>query len=370
MSSKISIPCYTVSEFNLLVNNLLTEQIGEALVRGEVNGYTLRANAWVGFDLKDGTSVLSCFAHRTRIGTVIEDGMEVRILGIPRIYLPYGKYSFNVLAIEPVGSGALHRAYLLLMKKLEAEGLFAQKHKQIIPRFPDSIGLITSSQGAALGDVRRILRERWGGFRLYLFPVKVQGTTTVDEILNAINYFNTHHPVDTLILTRGGGSLEDLQAFNDERLARVIFSSRIPIIAAIGHERDVTIAELVADARAATPSNTAQLAVPDRMTLQAEISHSGIRIKQLFQQKLESKQIFLRSTFAILRRPIQTARVVLEGYERILIAVNPQSVLKRGYSVTTNETSGRVIRSATLALAGSVIRTRVADGSFVSKVQI
>ncbi|MBI4032449.1 exodeoxyribonuclease VII large subunit [Candidatus Berkelbacteria bacterium] len=384
-------PVYSVTEFNELVNAALTEHVGSVLVEGEISGLTIRQNRWVSFDLKDQTSTLNCFAVRYRIGIPLEDGMRVRILGTPRIYVPYGKYSFNVMAIEPIGEGAFRRAYELLLKTLEVEGLFASEHKQPIPRFPTSIGIITSPDGAALGDVRRILRERWGGFTLVLAPVAVQGRTAAAAVVEAIEYFNQYQPVSTLIVTRGGGSLEDLQAFNDERVARAIYASRIPIIAAIGHEQDVTIAELVADQRAATPSNAAQLTVPDRVTVALQLTATQARVQAAIQRRIDTHDQALARAIELVRRTLlhaqqsvstsstritnvirigrDAAKTRVNQIAQLFQALNPHAILGRGYSFTIDAASGTIVRSVKQAITGHHIQTRVSDGVFTSEVQ-
>lgn len=391
MSHAANPPVYSVTAFNELVNEALAEQVGTVLVEGEVSGYTVRQGKWASFDLKDPTSTVNCFAPVFRIGVPLEDGLRVRILGMPRIYIPYGKYSLTVTAVEPVGAGALRRAYELLLKKLQGDGLFAPEHKLPILRLPASIGLITSPDGAALGDVRRVLRERWGGFKLILAPVAVQGRTAAAAVVEAIEYFNQQRPVSTLIVTRGGGSFEDLQSFNDERVARAIYASRIPIIAAIGHEQDVTIAELVSDARAATPSNAAQLAVPDRATVALELNAAANRTHTAVQSRVDRhtrtlahasglvRQTLIRAHQSIVQKRTRITNVVsvkrqgaaqrLTQAIQLIEALNPHAVLGRGYSFTVDAQSGTMVRSVTQVRTGQLLRTHVSDGQISSEVQ-
>ena len=406
---------YSVHEFNERVNQTLDEQIGTVLVEGEITGFRVVRQQWVTFDLKDESSIVNCFASVYKIGAAFENGMTVRVLAKPRIYVPYGKYSLTIEAIQPIGSGAIQKAYALLVQKLTAEELFADQHKKSLPLFPERIGIITSPEGEALHDVRKILISRWGGFATYLYPVHVQGVSAAQEIIAAIHYFNERHPVDVIILTRGGGSMEDLLVFNDERVARSVFASRIPVVAAIGHERDITIAELVADVRAATPSHAAQVVVPDRQTVlqqlqQIETTNTGIITTRLalVRQKLSDITHVLRNHVAILTahvqhritlfhsrystlkqklttatqlllqtqkdqratltRMLQQMRADIVSQRTLLHALNPTTILNRGYSFTINPESGTIVRSVAMVRTGQQIRTYVSDGNITGEV--
>lgn len=363
---------YSVQAFNELVNQALDEHIGTVLVEGEITGFRVNRQQWVTFDLKDASSIVNCFASVYKIGTAFENGMMVRVLAKPRIYVPYGKYSLTIEAIRPVGSGAIQKAYALLVQTLTAEGLFAPEHKKPLPSFPERVGIITSPEGEALHDVRKIFSSRWGGFSAHLYPVHVQGTRSPDNIVTAIHYFNERHPVDVIILTRGGGSAEDLLAFNDEGVARAIFASRIPVIAAIGHERDVTIAELVADVRAATPSHAAQIAVPDRKTIKSNLIQLALTIRNLIQQRMTiNRQHLTDATLGInqaFKRSLLEARSACISQDALLNALNPIRILDRGYSFTMLPDSGTIIRSITDVSSGQQIRTYLADGNIYSEV--
>lgn len=408
-------PTLSVTEFVDRINQTLEEQVGTTLVEGEVSQPRRWKERFLFFDLKDETSVVSCFAVALHVGTVLEDGMHVRVLGLPKLRGQSGRFSLTVEAIELVGEGALRRAYELLLGKLRAEGLFAPEHKQPLPRFPHRIGLITSADGAALGDVRRVLTERWGNFTLALCPVSVQGMQAVPNVLAALETFNAYEPVDVILLTRGGGSMEDLAAFNDERMARAIFASRIPIIAAIGHEQDVTIAELVADARAATPSNAAQLAVPDRTTIALELEGHYRHAMHTLERRLRHVSELLEAGTRILTERLVTLRnrldrfshaiqlvgghvrhrVVIDqqrlarsgelasshvqaiferlshrvrGFEHVTTSLSPKLTFKRGYSFTTLKDSGRVVTNAQDAPIGTLLQTHLYQGRLESEV--
>lgn len=265
---------FTVSQFVEFVNTAFATAVfpeGVA-VEGEVVDYRVSQDRWIWFQLKDETALVSCFATVWQLRTPLEDGMKVRIHGIPKIHPKSGKFSVTVERVELVGEGALRRAFELLKKKLETEGLFDAARKRPVPRFPGRIGLIASAESAAYGDFLRILRNRWGGVTVKLADVSVQGRDAVAEIVEAFRWFNAHpQEADVLVLTRGGGSLEDLQAFNSEDVARAVFSSVIPVVVGVGHERDESLADYAADVRASTPTNAAEIVVPDRREIGAAV---------------------------------------------------------------------------------------------------
>lgn len=405
----------SVTEAVDVVNQTLREHLGEVLVEGEVSGFSIRQGRWVTFSLKDDSSRLECFMVKEQLHVPLEDGMLIRVLASARVYPKFGKLSLNPIAIELVGEGALRRAYELLLKQLETEGLFAESRKRPLPRFPSTIALITSKDGAALHDVRRVLSERWGGFTLQLYPVAVQGQEAIPSVLRALERINTQSKADVLILTRGGGSLEDLQAFNSEDVARAIASSRVPTIVAIGHESDTSIAELVADKRAATPSNAAQLAVPDRQTVALELAQYDRRVDTAIRDQIEGAQItidrLIRATQTIrtaLQRSVerlaervsywgkrqssqyqQLGESILRNQQLIVRVVSsritvcqtslrqinarskqlgPQQVLARGYSFTRLADSGTILRSNQSVQSGTRLLTQLSDGQLISEV--
>lgn len=357
----------SVSEFHLLVNSTLDRQVGEVLVQGEISDLKTSGGKWISFDLKDNESALPCFTSIYQVSVPIENGMQVKILGKPRIYAKYGKYSFQIIALEPIGEGSIKKAYEKLLKKLEQEGLFSEEFKTPLPKYPEKIGLITSKDGAALTDVKRVLIERWGGFELILKPTVVQGLKAEKEIIEAINYFNHHKLPDVIILTRGGGSLEDLQAFNSELMARTIFASKIPIIAAIGHERDITIAELVSDRRAATPSNAAQIAVPDRETVILELSSLEKTLKIQIENNIKYVRELIKNSEILTQRLLKDAKSRLEEYTKLLKTLSPEKILERGYSITKTNT-GKILKSSKELSRGDKIETIFKDGKIISEI--
>lgn len=407
------LPVLSVTELNTLVNEALGRMY--VWVKGEISGFKISQNKWVTFDLKDAGSKINCFMTKYQMDVPLEDGMEVKVLGMPRVYVPYGKYSFTVQRVEPVGEGALRRAFELTKAKLEAEGLFAPEHKKPIPRFPRTIGLVTSLEAAAYTDFLRILENRWRGVTVYVKPALVQGNDAPEQIAAALNWFNQHQPVDVLVLTRGGGSLEDLMAFNSESVCRAVYASRIPVICGIGHERDTCLAELVADVRASTPSNAAERAVPDRAEVLWQLGHMqksmhdqvGKAVHQIQFNLHESLGRMeravggkvsafdelasrLRAAFAVQQQKVVGAHqriddnhhrlqqafrtMLLQHQERLnrvsqlFESFNPRKVLQRGYAIP-RLANGEIIRKLTQVKVGQTVQTELADGVFTSEVQ-
>ncbi len=404
----------TVTELNEIINETLASQ--QVSVQGEVSDFKKVREKYIYFDLKDETSKISCFMMSFALRTPLEDGMSVKITGRAGVYVPYGKLTFRVESVEAQGEGALARALALTREKLTKEGLFDAQYKKQLPRFPQKIGIITSESAAAYTDVIRILRNRWAGLEIFLRPSLVQGSGTEEEVISALNYFNSFHPVDVIILTRGGGSLEDLMAFNSEGICRAVFASKIPVIVAIGHERDETLVELVADVRASTPSNAAEIAVPDKdewieklyerkkqmrrsisenLAIQREnLAKSRENLQKVFEhivktKKEESKQFcrlllsysptkkilslqekiaFLSSHIdqSFLNIRLQRKNKVREVL-RILANLDPKKPLKHGYSLSFS--GGKLLRKVSDAVQGSEMQTQLADGKVISVVK-
>ncbi len=389
----VAIKTFSVRELNEFTHRTLSEHVGAIVVEGELSGVRVRNGRWLLFNLVDGESTVDCFAARLDPGIEPKDGLRVRILATPRIYVPYGRYSLTVEAMEAVGAGPLQAAYEALYRTLKLEGLFRMERKRALPKFPERIGIITSADGAAVGDVRKVIRERWGGITMILRHVAVQGTTAAKDIVRSLDSFNERERVDVVILTRGGGSAEDLSAFNDEHVIRAVFASAAPVIAAIGHEKDVTLAELVADARGATPSHAAQLAVPDRQTVTALLGTAEASLRHALHNRYERTMntltaradlLSLRTTVAHRNAQhrldraastitqathrIDTASLRLDRIGAVLASLDPQRILTRGYSFTTNRTTGTILRSIRDVSDGDRLETRLADGSVLSEV--
>lgn len=379
-----------VKDFIDHINDTLRLSLAEAdfAVEGEISDYRVSQNKWISFDLKDEESqaILKCFATVWQVKTPLEDGMKVQVKGVPKIYERYGQFKMNVSAVELVGEGALRRAYELIKKKLEVEGLFDPSRKRSLPRFPNKIGLITSRDAAAYGDFLQILNNRWGGVEVNHTHVQVQGRDAVSSILGAFNYFNgldKKDRPDVLVLTRGGGGLEDLHAFNDEEVARAVFSSSIPVVCAVGHERDESLADFVADVRASTPSNAAERIVPNRSEIMYEIEMMSGRMEDQMLSQINAHEIELDSRVRTLlhffeRKSGEVRQVVssllvrsdawvsrlrerIESRTRLIKSLDPKRVLERGYSLVTSK--GKVVKKASQLDAGDKIKVQFAQGS-------
>ncbi len=387
----------TVTDYLALVNKALAAVPRDLLVEGEVSDLRVSHGKWVSFDVKDegAQAVLKCFMTAWQMHTPIEDGMRVRVSGRPTVSARFGKFQLNVDAVEPVGEGALKRAYELLKAKLRDEGVFDAGRKRPIPRFPERIGLITSRDAAAYGDFLRVLGNRWGGVRVDFTHVHVQGREAVPEILEAFAHFNRlpeDDRPDVLVLVRGGGGLEDLHAFNDEQVVRAVFQARIPVIVGVGHERDESLCDFAADMRASTPSNAAERAVPNRREVQAELEASAefmaARLRQALAEKRHRTETAARGMAHALRhRRDDVARVLallhervgawlpplrerLAGMERLLKNVDPARVLARGYAIVrTADGTSAVLSSATGLVPGQAVSVQLARGSFDARVE-
>ena len=353
-----------VSEFVSLVNDVLRETLGggEAfVVEGEVSGYRVSQGQWVSFDLKDATALVNVFLPIWQLNAPIADGMTVRVTGLPRVYPKYGKFSLSAERIEIVGEGALQKALFALQKRLEIEGLFDATRKRTLPRFPKRIALIASRESAAYGDFIRIINERWGGLTIDSYQVLVQGDRAAGEIMRAIERVNSSD-VDAIVITRGGGSFEELMAFNDERVVRAIHGSKIPTLVAIGHERDITLAELAADVRGSTPTDCARRLVPDRKDILFELASMTDRMERALRTEIEQKRIILtRDLGGSVTRWISRLRDRLESAERLLMSLDPERVLFRGYAIVSSGT--QTIVRAQVAASKKSLDIRFADGT-------
>ena len=361
-------------------------------VRGELSNYKIYPSGHHYFTLKDAGASIRCVMFRAdaqRLRFRPENGMGVICSGRVAVYPRDGAYQLYVSSVMPEGMGDLHAAYEQLKAKLLAEGLFAQEHKKPLPAMPDRIALITSGAGAAVQDMIRILGKRWRLAKILVLPVRVQGTEAPAEIAGAIRYANRWHIADLIITGRGGGSMEDLWAFNDERVARAIFASEIPVISAVGHEPDVTIADFVADARASTPSNAAEIAVPDQREIYRRLDALQTRMVQSEQKRVKAlrEQFEKTSRSRALQDPmafIDDKRMLLDYTQKNLAALaqhqmaqrtqqftalaakldalSPLKVLGRGYAVARNE-QGQILRAAQEAAAGEKIEVLLGQGS-------
>ena len=372
--------------------------LADVVIRGEISNYKLYPSGHHYFTLKDEGAALRCVMFKgnaMKLRFRPDNGMKILAMGKISVFPRDGAYQLYCSAMAMDGVGDLHAAFEQLKAKLQSQGLFDPAHKKPIPTLPGTIGIVTSSAGAALHDMLRILRHRYPLTRVLLLPVRVQGTEAPGEIAAAIAYANRYHLADLLIVGRGGGSLEDLWAFNDERVAHAIYNSNIPVISAVGHEPDVTISDYVADLRAATPSNAAELAVPDqdaiRQTLDAMTSTMATSVNRQLKaarvhlnalassQGLQSPLGYLqqrRKNLQMLRDRITSAQLhqislkkqYFIGYTSKLDALSPLKVLTRGYALTQQK-DGSVIRSVKQIHCDDLIHITLADGNITAEVK-
>ena len=383
----------SVTELNMRIKGLLDmdPMLADVCVRGELSNYKIYPSGHHYFTLKDSESSLRCVMFKSSASKLRfrpESGMGVTAFGRVSVYPRDGAYQLYCTALQPEGTGDLQVAFEQLKAKLSAEGLFDRAHKKPLPPFPEKIAIITSSAGAAVHDMIRILGHRWPMSKVLLLPVRVQGVEAPPEIAGAIRYANEFQVADLIITGRGGGSIEDLWAFNDERVARAIYASGIPVISAVGHEPDVTISDYVADARASTPSNAAEIAVPDQSEMRETLDSLSIRSRQAMQKTLKalSQRLSSLSDKRVLSDPgvyIDNRRLELDRMrERLsaaaerknaaarrdfvrlgaaLDAMSPLRVLTRGYSLA-EDSGGALIRSAAQLRPGDRVRLRFAEG--------
>ena len=383
---------YSVSELNAHIKRLIEGDpvLDRVYVRGELSNYKTYPSGHHYFTLKDQDGALKCVMFRASASKLRfrpENGMKVIAFGRISVYPRDGAYQLYAGSLTPDGVGDLHVAFEQLKEKLLQEGLFDEDHKKPLPRFPDTVAVVTSSAGAAVRDIIRVLGKRWPLTKVVVLPVRVQGTEAPPEIVGAIRYANRHRIGDVLIVGRGGGSIEDLWAFNDERVARAIYASEIPVISAVGHEPDVTISDFVADLRAATPSNAAELAVPDMAEVLDMLRNRESRADRAMLRRLEalrarleelgSRRVLQSPEAYIDDRRIQldraqarliaaATRVVSRQKERFgslaasLDAMSPLKVLGRGYAIARKE-DGTIIRSAKDVTSGDRLTVRLRE---------
>lgn len=390
----------SVTQLNQYIRTLLDDDpfLSNICVRGELSNYKVYPSGHHYFTLKDSESSLRCVMFKgsaVKLRFRPENGMSVTVYGRVSVFPRDGAYQLYASAIMPEGVGDLQIAFEQMKEKLSKEGLFDETHKKPLPAFPERIAIITSSAGAAVHDMIRILGRRWPLVKILLLPVRVQGVEAPPEIVGAIRYANEFKVADLIITGRGGGSIEDLWAFNDERVARAIYESEIPVISAVGHEPDVTISDYVADRRASTPSNAAEIAVPDIAEIEEQLRSYGIRSGQALRKQLDRLRERLEGyrQKRVLTDPgasIDNRRIALDhtrdrlcaAQERILAvkkqryvgiaskldAMSPLRVLARGYAVALNG-EGKTIRSARELSRDMRLRLRLAEGSAACRVE-
>ena len=416
---------YTVSQVNSLIKEILENNLPSRLtITGEITNWSIARSGHAYFDLKDENALLPSVIWKSKLDKVKfepENGLAVIAKGYIDVYSPHGKYQFYAESMIPAGVGALQLAFEQMVRKLQREELFVEVHKKALPAYPQRIGILTSESGAAVHDIKSSIHSRWPCTKLFLYPVPVQGKGAAEEIaesLRDVNRRNKKLKLDILIIGRGGGSLEDLWAFNEEVLARAIFDSKIPIISAVGHEVDTTIADLVADARASTPTKAGVVAVPDMQEVLEHVDnlkerlgahlkfllHSAeqqsdelcIRLESSVKQlladtrqslyaiaeqirKIEPHRLLGKKTVdlnnlknrtnAAIKAIINNCKMQLAAQTNLLAGLNPKSVLQRGYSITTNKKTGLLVRRLEDVKITDCLITELTDENFIeSKV--
>lgn len=391
---------YSVSQLNTEVRSLLEANYRSIWLEGEISNLTRSSSGHLYLTLKDEDSEISAvmFAGRNRdLEFDPEDGIEVIVRGTLTVYEPRGRYQFKITEMKEAGKGRLQLKFEKLKKKLQDQGLFDEEHKKNIPELPHRIGIVTSPEGAALRDIVSTIRERYPGVELFLFPTKVQGDTAGPEIAASIrdaNEFSRHQNLDLAIVSRGGGSLEDLWAFNEEKVAEAIFNSKLPIISGVGHEVDFTISDFVADLRVPTPTAAGKAAVADVENLIQNLSKLNrrlIRTESMKLRRMKDKLSRLINSYGF-KRPVNKLEDALQTvdshhqqlirsavrklqnnqgrYEDLvnrLSLANPAEIIARGYSITTQD--GNILNTIQDTTIGDVITTRLKDGELISIIE-
>jgi len=345
-------PIFSVSDFIAVVNQTFEYAYPVVEVEGEVASFKVNQEKFVFFDIKDKTGSIGCFMTVWQMRVPIEDGMKVVVTATPKL-TQWGKFSLTVKSVRPSGEGALKKSFEILKVKLENEGLFAFDRKRRLPTIPKYIAVISSAQAAGYADFIKIVNDRWVGVKIDVAQVQVQGSDAPDQIIKAIEYFNQLELLpEVIVIIRGGGSADDLSAFNDEPLVRAVAGSRVPTLVGIGHETDESLVDLAADVRASTPSNAAQIIVPDKneilRSVKYKISALMPRIDSLINQKYQSINLTLRAALESIERSVEERMVTLSNIRGVLAQLDPNKVLARGYALIRGQTSvGSVIEIET-----------------------
>lgn len=364
-------PIFDVSGAVAVINQTLEFAYPTMTVIGELDSFKVAKNRWVYADIKDDFAKMKLFGTVYMLPGPLEDGMMVEVSGQPRIHPLYG-FSFNVQSIRPVGEGSLKKAADLLLAKLEAEGLFDPDRKREVPHPPESVGLITSAESAAYADFIKIMEARWRGVEVAVYDAQVQGEAAVESIVSGVQYFNQHAtPPDVLVLIRGGGSADDLSAFSTEQVVRAVAGSRIPTCVAVGHEIDVSLAELAADLRASTPSNAAELLFPDRLSEQRRLHLMQEKLNDLVDGILTIKLVDLQNQHdrmvRSIERVIESRQQYIAQARMLLESAHPKTALRRGFTLVETK-NGKLVSSIASVQKGDDIRLTFKDGFADAKV--
>lgn len=356
---------FSPSDFVAVLNQTLDYAYPLVTIEGEISNIRISRGKWVYFDIKDDSASIKCFGTVYVLPGPLEDGMMVRIVAAPRLH-PLYNFSLNLQSVTPVGEGSLKKAADLLFAKLDKEGLFDPARKRTVPYAPERIGLITSKESAAYADFTKILGERWGGVHITHVDVQVQGEQAITDIVQAIDQLNQlPEPPEVLVITRGGGSADDLAAFGAEQIVRAIAASRVPTLVAIGHEIDESLAELAADMRASTPSNAAELLVPDKKQVLSVLKTEHKSLSELVLSHVKEASQSVKETAKTMSHWLEQAYLLAEQtlgrQSDLLEALNPQAALKRGYAVI--KSGNTIITSAKKLKKGDAITITLQDGT-------
>ncbi|OJW23023.1 MAG: exodeoxyribonuclease VII large subunit [Planctomycetales bacterium 71-10] len=366
----------TVGGLTERIKDALEADFGDVAIRGEVSNLARPRSGHLYFSLKDHEASVRVVMWRgdaQRLPFDLSDGLAVRLVGRLTVYKPRGEYQVIAQAVEPEGMGAAELAFRQLFARLSAEGLFDPDRKRPLPRFPRRIAVVTSPTGAAVRDLLQVTGRRWGGTDVLIVPTRVQGIGVGREIAAAIELAGLAPGVEVVVVARGGGSAEDLGPFNDEVVVRAIAACPVPVVAAVGHEIDVTLADLAADRRALTPSEAGELVVPDAAEIAMHLDRLGQALRHAGASRLRDARARLdaltRGLAATATHDLERRRHRLDRLKTSLDALDPEAVLARGYSLTLAEDGRTVVRDASQAPPGSLLHTRLASGRLRSRVE-
>lgn len=363
-------PEFSVSDFVAIYNQTVEYAFPSVSIVGELSNLRISKQKWVYFDLKDEYSSVKFFGTVFMLPGPLDDGMVVKVTGSPKLHNTYG-FSVNARAIIPVGEGTIKKAAELLRQKLQLEGLFAKERKRALPYPPEKIGLVTSGESAGYVDFLKILSQRWGGLKITHVDVQVQGENAPMQLTTAIQQLNMKEDIECIVVARGGGSADDLQTFNNEVVVRAVATSRVPTMVAIGHETDTCLAELAADMRASTPSNAAELLVPDKKTvimqIKADMATSVASILQHTSIIRNQSIVSIKEIRTNMLHLLDTNRNSVEQAKHLLHSYNPTTILQKGYVLVHNQ-SGKRVRSYAALVSDDIVTLQFIDGA--AKAQI